>query len=69
MNICEPTLHFLPLERLNIWLRQSRFPGVRSVSGTPGFDSRPSQTKDFKLVVEVDTNGSSTQKLVDPSPE
>ena len=40
-----------------------------------GFDSRPSQTKDFKLVVEVPLSnaqhikGSSTQKLVDLLPE
>ena len=43
--------------------------------GRPGFDSRPSQAKDFKLVVEATLSsaqhikGSSTQKLVDPLPE
>ena len=42
------------------------------MSGRPGFDSGPSQAKDFKLVVEAllqsarHIKGSSTQKLVDP---
>ena len=46
-----------------------------SMSGRPGFDSRPSQNKDFKLVVEAPLSndrhikGSSTPKLVDPLPE
>ena len=45
------------------------------MSGRPGFDSRSSQTKDFKLVVEDPLSNalhikcSSTQKLVDPLPE
>ena len=43
--------------------------------GRAGFDSRPSQTNDFKLVVQAPLSnarlikGSSTQKLVDPLPE
>ena len=46
------------------------------MSGRPRFDSRPSQTKDFKLVVEAGPlsnarhiKGSSTQKVIDPLPE
>ena len=44
------------------------------MSGRPGFDFRPSLTKDFELVVEAPLSndrhihGSSTQKLVDPLP-
>ena len=47
------------------------------MSGKPGFDSRRSQAKEFKLVVEAPLSsardrhikGSSTQKLVDSLPE
>ena len=73
LHISSHNLYIGALDTLCTFIRGGR--AFAGCMGSPGFDYRSSQTKDFKLVVEAPLpndryiKDSSTQKLVDPLPE